>query len=63
MMNRREMLTRMRKAQKAGVAITNYGVAISLMQGNIKRSLAPFPDALHAFEKESEDKKTGKIHD
>ena len=63
MMNRREMLTRMRKAQKSGVAITNYGVAISFLQGAIKRSLAPFPDALHAFEKEMEDKKTGKIHD
>jgi [FeFe] hydrogenase H-cluster maturation GTPase HydF len=56
MMNRREMLTRMRKAQEAGVPITNYGVAISFLQGVIKRSLAPFPAALYAFEKSMETK-------
>lgn len=52
MMNRREMLTRLRKAQEAGVPVTNYGIAISFLQGVIKRSLAPFPSALLAFEKE-----------
>ena len=52
MMNRREMLTRLRKAQEAGVPVTNYGVAISFLQGVIKRSLASFPSALLAFEKE-----------
>lgn len=51
MMNRREMLTRLRKAQHAGVPVTNYGVAISFLQGVLKRSLAPFPSALAAFEK------------
>ncbi|MEN6487425.1 MAG: [FeFe] hydrogenase H-cluster maturation GTPase HydF [Smithella sp.] len=51
MMNRREMLTRLRKAEEAGVPVTNYGVAISFLQGVIKRSLAPFPSALLAFEK------------
>ncbi len=50
MMNRREMLTRLRKAQDAGVPVTNYGVAISFLQGVLKRSLAPFPSALAAFE-------------
>ncbi|PKN51932.1 MAG: [FeFe] hydrogenase H-cluster maturation GTPase HydF [Deltaproteobacteria bacterium HGW-Deltaproteobacteria-13] len=50
MMNRREMLNRVRKAQEAGVPIVNYGVAISFLQGVIKRSLAPFPSALEAFE-------------
>ncbi|PKN89077.1 MAG: [FeFe] hydrogenase H-cluster maturation GTPase HydF [Deltaproteobacteria bacterium HGW-Deltaproteobacteria-1] len=52
MMNRREMLTRLRKAEEAGVPVTNYGVAISFLQGVIKRSLAPFPAALLAFEDE-----------
>jgi len=33
MINRREMLTRLQKAQKAGVPVTNYGVAISFLQG------------------------------
>ena len=57
MMNRREMLTRLRKAQEAGVPITNYGVAISFLQGVIKRSLAPFPSALLAFDNAMKDKK------
>lgn len=51
MLTRREMLSRLRKAQEAGVGITNYGVAISFLQGVIKRSLAPFPSALYALEK------------
>ena len=54
MMNRREMLNRLRKAHEAGVPVTNYGVAISFLQGVIKRSLAPFPSALLAFENEME---------
>jgi [FeFe] hydrogenase H-cluster maturation GTPase HydF len=51
MLTRREMLSRLRKAHEAGVGITNYGVAISFLQGVIKRSLAPFPSALYALEK------------
>lgn len=50
MINRREMLTRLRRAQDAGIPVTNYGVAISFLQGVISRSLASFPDALLAFE-------------
>jgi [FeFe] hydrogenase H-cluster maturation GTPase HydF len=56
MMNRREMLNRLRKAQESGVAVTNYGVAISFLQGVIKRSLTPFPSALAAFEKKIKEK-------
>jgi predicted GTPase len=52
MMNRREMINRLRKANEAGVPVTNYGVAISFLQGVIKRSLASFPSALLAFETE-----------
>ncbi len=56
MMNRREMLSHLRKAQEAGVPVTNYGVAISFLQGVIRRSLAPFPSALEAFEKQMKGK-------
>ena len=56
MLTRREMMSRLRKAREAGVGITNYGVAISFLQGVIKRSLAPFPSALYALEKTLEDK-------
>jgi hypothetical protein len=52
MMNRLEMVTRIRKAREAGVPVTNYGVAISFLQGVLKRRLAPFPFALQALEKE-----------
>ena len=57
MINRREMLSRLRQAQEAGVPVTNYGVAISFLQGVIRRSLAPFPSALLAFEDEMKAKK------
>lgn len=49
MLTRREMLFRIHKAQQAGVPITNYGVAISCLQGVVERVLAPFPAALEAF--------------
>ncbi|GAB6270959.1 MAG: [FeFe] hydrogenase H-cluster maturation GTPase HydF [Smithella sp.] len=58
MINRREMLTRLRKASEAGVPVTNYGVAISFLQGVIRRSLAPFPAALAAFENSAKENKS-----
>ena len=54
MLTRREMLFRIEGARRAGVAITNYGVAISALQGVIERTLAPFPAALDAFQRERE---------
>jgi [FeFe] hydrogenase H-cluster maturation GTPase HydF len=54
MLTRREMMARIQKANQAGVPITNYGVAISFLQGVIRRSLEPFPQALAAFEKKLE---------
>jgi [FeFe] hydrogenase H-cluster maturation GTPase HydF len=52
MLTRREMLSRMEKARHAGVSVTNYGVAISVLQGVIERTLSPFPAALDAFHRE-----------
>ncbi|MFH0985611.1 MAG: [FeFe] hydrogenase H-cluster maturation GTPase HydF [Candidatus Omnitrophota bacterium] len=49
MLTRREMLARIEKAKAAGVPITNYGVAISFVQGVLERTLAPFPGALAAY--------------
>lgn len=51
MLNRREMLNRIRIAKEAGVPITNYGVAISALRGVIRRTLEPFPYAWMAYEK------------
>jgi predicted GTPase len=52
MLTRREMLVRIQKAIQAGVAITNYGVAISFLQGVLQRVLSPFPAALETFNSE-----------
>jgi len=49
MLTRREMLSRVEKAGEAGVPVTNYGLAISVLQGVIKRVLSPFPAALEAY--------------
>lgn len=49
MLTRRETLLRIRAAADAGVAITNYGLCISFLQGVIERVLEPFPSALDAF--------------
>lgn len=43
MLNRREMLYRIRRAQDAGIPIANYGVLIAHMQGILPRVLEPFP--------------------
>jgi 2-iminoacetate synthase len=47
---RRHMLARLRVAQAQGVAMTNYGVAISYLQGVLGRALACHPEAQKAFE-------------
>jgi len=49
MLTRRETLLRIKKAADAGVAITNYGLCISKIQGVIERVLEPFPSALDAY--------------
>ena len=51
MLTRREMLAHIQRAQAQGVAITNYGLAISVTQGVLKRALSPFPAALDAYER------------
>lgn len=51
MLNRPAMLARIQEAQSRGASITNYGVAISLMQGVLERSLQCFPAALALYQK------------
>jgi [FeFe] hydrogenase H-cluster maturation GTPase HydF len=50
MLTRGEMLFRIHQAKENGIPITNYGLAISFVQGVLKRVLSPFPSALEAFE-------------
>jgi [FeFe] hydrogenase H-cluster maturation GTPase HydF len=42
MLNRKEMLNRIRKVQEAGKPIVNYGVLIAHIHGILPRTLAPF---------------------
>ena len=46
MLTEKEMAHRMETAAAAGVPMVNYGVAIAHIHGILKKSLAPFPDAL-----------------
>jgi len=50
MTNRREILSRILKAKKAGVPITNYGLAIAYALGIFDRALEPFPLAKQIYE-------------
>lgn len=53
-LNRREMLSRVEAARRAGTSVTNYGVAIAALQGVARRVLEPFPEARRAYEQEEE---------
>lgn len=50
MTNRREMLSRIMKAKKAGVPITNYGLTIAYSLGIFERALEPFPLAKQVYD-------------
>ena len=52
------MLRRQRDAQRRGIPMTNYGMAISFAQGVLGRVLSPFPDALRAFNEALEKSRT-----
>ncbi len=41
---RRSYMNRLQQAQQEGVPITNYGIAISYMQGVLNSTLSPFPE-------------------
>jgi [FeFe] hydrogenase H-cluster maturation GTPase HydF len=46
--NRAEILSRILRCRRAGIPITNYGLAIAWSLGIFERALAPFPAALEA---------------
>jgi hypothetical protein len=48
--NRKLVMSRQRRAEAQGVAMTNYGVAISRVQGVLSRALEVFPAAKAAFD-------------
>lgn len=52
---RRHMLTRLAQAKRQNVPMTNYGVAISHLQGVLSRALELHPEALKAFSQAREE--------
>jgi [FeFe] hydrogenase H-cluster maturation GTPase HydF len=50
MITRKHMLSRLYRAERQGVPMTNYGVAISLLQGVLPRALECFPAARSAYD-------------
>ena len=52
MLTRRETLFRIQQARQKNIPITNYGIAISYVQGVLERTLAPFPAALDAYQRQ-----------
>lgn len=51
MLNEREMKSRMLQCTEKNIPITNYGIAIAMIHGILKRSLEPFPEILKILEK------------
>lgn len=52
MWNRQEMLSRLLRCERAGVAVTNYGLVIAYSLGILERALRPFPAALEVLQPE-----------
>ena len=49
MLNRKEVQNRLLQCRRAGVPMTNYGLAIAYSLGLFERALAPFPAVLEAY--------------
>ena len=49
MFNRREVLSRIMHAKRAGIPITNYGLTIAYSLGIFERGLSPFPGVLEMY--------------
>ena len=62
-LTRREMLWRIEQARASHVPVTNYGMAISVLQGVIERTLSPFPSALDAYCRVSQTHKRRHLYD
>lgn len=50
MLTEKEMKYRTRQTLDNGIPITNYGIALAHLNGILKRSLMPFPEAVKALE-------------
>jgi [FeFe] hydrogenase H-cluster maturation GTPase HydF len=54
MLNRKEVLSRLKEAENAGVPVINYGIGIAWLHGILDRALKPFPEALKLWQQDQE---------
>jgi [FeFe] hydrogenase H-cluster maturation GTPase HydF len=54
MLNRKEVLSRLKEAEAAGVPVINYGMGIAWLHGILDRALEPFPEALELWHQDQE---------
>ncbi|PTX16587.1 [FeFe] hydrogenase H-cluster maturation GTPase HydF [Halanaerobium congolense] len=54
MLNRKEVLSRLKEAETAGVPVINYGMGIAWLHGILDRALEPFPEALELWQQDQE---------
>lgn len=52
MLNRKEVLSRLKESEKAGVAVINYGMAIAQLHGILDRALKVFPTAYQLWQQQ-----------
>ena len=55
MLNRKEVLSRLKEAEEAGIPVINYGMGIAWLHGILDRALKPFPEALKLWQQKQED--------
>lgn len=60
MLNRKEVLSRLKEANRADIPVINYGMGIAWLHGILDRALKPFPEALKLWQ-ENEEKIEGVI--
>lgn len=60
--NRRSMLSRILRCERAGVPITNYGLTIAYSLGMFERTLESFPEALEAWRQACHARQTAAAH-
>jgi len=52
MLNRKEVLSRLKEAAEVGIPVINYGLAIAWLHGILDRALKPFPEALELWQQD-----------
>jgi [FeFe] hydrogenase H-cluster maturation GTPase HydF len=55
MLNRKEVLSRLKEAERADIPVINYGIGIAWLHGILDRALKPFPEALKLWQQDQKE--------